>query len=61
MNGIQREAIPNTVLTRNVRNHNQMNIIIMKFIFHLSASILSYRITIRFFLKGLIDIYPFIY
>ncbi|CCY81175.1 unknown [Prevotella sp. CAG:1185] len=61
MNDIQRETIPNTILTRNVRNHNQMNIIIMKFIFHLSASILSYHITIRFFLKGLIDIYPFIY
>lgn len=29
MNGIQRETIPNTVLTRNVRHLNQMNIIII--------------------------------
>lgn len=32
MNGIQRETIPNTVLTRNVRHSNQMNIIIKKFV-----------------------------
>lgn len=61
MNDIQRKAIPNAVLTRNVKHSNQMNIIINKFVFHSSASILSYRITIRFVLKGLIDIYPFIY
>lgn len=29
MNGIQRETIPNTVLTRNVRHPNQMDIIII--------------------------------
>lgn len=53
MNDIQRKAIPNAVLTRNVKHSNQMNIIINKFVFHLSASILSYRITIRFFTKDL--------
>ena len=44
MNGIQREAIPNTVLMRNVRHLNQMNIIIIFSFIHIYF-IISYNDT----------------